>query len=133
MLRSKSPPMVLQELYALFLTHYAVRELMLHAAGTEEVELERLSFVRSLRLVRRHVTEQAAFSPDRLEEPRVEARGEILERPNPTRRLLSNPRAVKRASHNSYPVRKPRHVPRSYHEPATIVVLKRAAQLSTLS
>lgn len=62
-LRSKSPPMVLQELYALFLTHYAVRELMLHAAGTEEVELERLSFVRSLRLVRRHVTEQAAFSP----------------------------------------------------------------------
>ncbi|MGH3502765.1 MAG: IS4 family transposase [Nocardioidaceae bacterium] len=64
-LRSKSPPMVYQELYALLLTHYAVRELMLHASQTDDddAELERLSFIRSLRLVRRHVTGQAAFSP----------------------------------------------------------------------
>lgn len=62
-LRSKSPPMVLQELYALFLTHYALRELMVHAASDEEVVFERLSFIRSLRLVRRQVTDQAAFSP----------------------------------------------------------------------
>ncbi len=63
-LRSKSPPMVYQELYALLLTHYAVRELMLGAAPEDEnSELERLSFLRSLRLVRRHVTNQAAFSP----------------------------------------------------------------------
>ena len=62
-LRSKSPPMVLQELYALFLTHYAVRELMVRASQDPDAELERLSFIRSLRLVRRHVTDQAAFSP----------------------------------------------------------------------
>lgn len=64
-LRSKSPPMVYQELYALLLTHYAVRELMLHASEAEdsEYELERLSFIRSLRLIRRHITGQAAFSP----------------------------------------------------------------------
>ncbi|MGH3504176.1 MAG: IS4 family transposase [Nocardioidaceae bacterium] len=64
-LRSKSPPMVYQELYALLLTHYAVRELMLHASQADEgaAELERLSFIRSLRLVRRHVSGQAAFSP----------------------------------------------------------------------
>lgn len=64
-LRSKSPPMVYQELYALLLTHYAVRELMLQASqhNQNEAELERLSFVRSLRLVRRHITGQAAFSP----------------------------------------------------------------------
>lgn len=64
-LRSKSPPMVYQELYALLLTHYAVRELMLHASQDDqgEAELERLSFIRSLRLVRRHITGQAAFSP----------------------------------------------------------------------
>jgi len=64
-LRSKSPPMVRQELYALLLTHYAIRELMVHASEADEgdAELERLSFVRSLRLVRRHVTGQAAFSP----------------------------------------------------------------------
>ena len=64
-LRSKSPPMVYQELYALLLTHYAVRELMLHASQDDqgEAELERLSFIRSLRMVRRHITGQAAFSP----------------------------------------------------------------------
>ncbi|HZW42985.1 MAG TPA: IS4 family transposase [Dermatophilaceae bacterium] len=64
-LRSKSLPMVYQELYALLLTHYAIRELMVHATESDggEAELERLSFVRSLRLVRRHVTGQAAFSP----------------------------------------------------------------------
>jgi len=64
-LRSKSPPMVYQELYALLLTHYAVRELMLHASQDDqgEAELERLSFIRSLRLVRRHITGQAAFPP----------------------------------------------------------------------
>ena len=62
-LRSKSPPMVHQELYALLVTHYAIRELMLHAADREAVELERLSFARSLRVVRRLVTDQAGFSP----------------------------------------------------------------------
>lgn len=62
-LRSKSPEMVRQEIYALFLTHYAIRELMARAAEGEETDLERLSFVRSLRVVRRQVTDQAAFSP----------------------------------------------------------------------
>lgn len=62
-LRSKSPAMVYQELYALLVTHYAVRELMAHSAETEDVELERLSFTRTLHVVRRQITEQAAFSP----------------------------------------------------------------------
>jgi hypothetical protein len=63
-LRSKSPEMVRQEIYSLFLTHYAIRELMARAAeGGEETDLERLSFTRSLRVVRRQVTDQAAFSP----------------------------------------------------------------------
>jgi hypothetical protein len=62
-LRSKSPPMVHQELYALLLTHYAIRELMLHVADREALDIERLSFTRSLRVVRRQVTDQAGFSP----------------------------------------------------------------------
>ena len=63
-LRSKSPEMVRQEIYSLFLTHYAIRELMDKATQrAEETDVERLSFTRSLRVVRRQVTDQAAFSP----------------------------------------------------------------------
>ena len=63
-LRSKSPEMVRQEIYSLFLTHYAIRELMVQAAeGTDETDLERMSFTRSLRVIRRQVADQAAFSP----------------------------------------------------------------------
>ena len=64
-LRSKIPSMIYREFYGLLLNHYAVRELMLHASQDDhgEEELERLSFIRSLRLVRRHITGQAAFSP----------------------------------------------------------------------
>lgn len=69
-LRSKSPPMVYQELYALLLTHYAIRELMVHAADADDVELQRLSFTRSLRIVRRLVTDQAGFSPSALDPSR---------------------------------------------------------------
>ncbi len=59
-----TPEMVRQEIYSLFLTHYAIRELMAKATeGNEETDLERLSFTRSPRVVRRQVTDQAAFSP----------------------------------------------------------------------
>ena len=63
MLRSKSPEMVRQELWALLLTHDAIRKLMCHAADEADINPDRLSFPRSLRVVRRHVTDQAAFPP----------------------------------------------------------------------
>jgi hypothetical protein len=62
-LRSRSPDMVLQELYGLLLTHYAVRQLMTEAADQAELDPDRLSFTRTLNIVRRQVTAQAAFSP----------------------------------------------------------------------
>lgn len=62
-LRSKSPEMVYQEIWATFLTHYAVRRLMCRAADEADVDPDRLSFMRSLRVVRRQVTAQADFSP----------------------------------------------------------------------
>lgn len=63
LLRSKSPELVKQEIWALLLTHYAVRHLMAEAAEHTDDDPERLSFIRSLRVVRRQVTDQAAFSP----------------------------------------------------------------------
>lgn len=62
-LRSKSPEMVRQEIWALLLTHYAIRKLMCHAADEAGLDPDRLSFTRSLRVIRRQVTDQADFSP----------------------------------------------------------------------
>jgi hypothetical protein len=62
-LRSKLPDLVLQELYGYLITHYGIRELMTEAADQAELDPDRLSFTRSLNIIRRQVTSQAAFSP----------------------------------------------------------------------
>ena len=62
-LRSKSPEMVRQEIWALLLSHYAIRKLMCHAADEAGIDPDRLSFTRSLRVIHHQVTDQADFSP----------------------------------------------------------------------
>jgi hypothetical protein len=62
-LRSKSPEMVRQELWGLLLAHYGIRALMLEAADTVDIDADRLSFIRTLNMVRRQVTDQTEFSP----------------------------------------------------------------------
>jgi len=62
-LRSRSPELVRQELWGLLLAHYAIRSLMAEAAAAAGLDPDRLSFMRSISLVRRQVTDQAAFSP----------------------------------------------------------------------
>jgi Insertion element 4 transposase N-terminal/Transposase DDE domain len=62
-LRSKSPEMIRQEIWAFLLTHYAIRHLMCEAADQAGKDPDRLSFMRSLRVIRRQVTGQAALSP----------------------------------------------------------------------
>ena len=60
-LRSRSPELLRQELRGLLLAHVAIRSLMAEAAAS--AGLDRLSFMRSISLVRRQVTDQAAFPP----------------------------------------------------------------------
>lgn len=55
--------MVRQEIWAFLLTHYAVRTLMSRAADEVDIDPDELSFIRTLRVVRRQVTAQADFSP----------------------------------------------------------------------
>ena len=62
-LRSKTPEGVEQEVWGMLLVHYAIRQLMHQAALDGEVDPDRVSFVRSLRVVRRQVMRQAGFSP----------------------------------------------------------------------
>jgi Transposase DDE domain len=62
-LRSKTPAMVEQEVWAHLLVHYAIRTLMHQAALTEGLDPDRLSFVGTLRIVRRHLVSHQPFSP----------------------------------------------------------------------
>ena len=66
-LRSKTPELIRQEFWALLLAHYAIRKLMTEAADTADIDPDRLSFIRTLNIVRRQVTNQAAFSPQNTE------------------------------------------------------------------
>jgi hypothetical protein len=64
-LRSRSPEMVAQEVWGMLLVHHAIRRLMHQAALDHRVDPDRVSFIRSLRIVRRQVasTGQAALPP----------------------------------------------------------------------
>jgi len=62
-LRSKSPEMVRQEIWGILLAHYAIRKMMVEAADYADVDPDRASFLRSLQIIRRHITGQADFSP----------------------------------------------------------------------
>lgn len=78
---------------------------MHQAARQVSRDPDRISFVRTLRVARRHVTDQAALSPSRLAQALARALSEIHERPLPTRRLHSNPRVIKRKMSNWAPKR----------------------------
>ena len=62
-MRSKSPPLVLQEIWGHLCCHYALRTLMWEAADTAQVDADRVSFVAALRIARRSITAARDFSP----------------------------------------------------------------------
>ncbi|MBC6456818.1 hypothetical protein [Actinomadura sp. HBU206391] len=61
-LRSRSSDLVEQEMSGVLLTHYAIRELMCRAADEADEDPDRISFIRTVRLVRRRIDDPAAFS-----------------------------------------------------------------------
>jgi hypothetical protein len=111
-LRSQRPDMVEQEVYAYLLVHLAIRRLMHQAAvDGQPLDPDQLSFVRSLRVVRRQVTAQAAFPPERLataiDHTIAEIRRHLVKRrqranPGVVKRKMSN-FGVKRAKHTAWP------------------------------
>ena len=62
-LRSKSPDLVLQEIWGHLCCHYAIRTLMLDAALEAGRDPDRISFVTALRISRRSIAQQGAFPP----------------------------------------------------------------------
>ena len=62
-LRSKSPDLVLQEIWGHLCCHYAIRSLMAQAAEHAGHDPDRLSFTAALRIVRQTVSQQGSFPP----------------------------------------------------------------------
>lgn len=62
-LRSKSPPLVLQEIWGHLCCHYAIRTLMVEAADHATVDPDRVSFVAALRITRRSLSQARDFPP----------------------------------------------------------------------
>jgi hypothetical protein len=65
-LRSKSPDLVLQEIWGHLCCHYAIRTLMWEAADQAQVDPDRVSFVAALRIARRSIPAARDFSPSAL-------------------------------------------------------------------
>ena len=62
-LRSKTPDLVVQEFYGLMMTHFAIRGLMHEAAIKGDVDPDKLSFIHTVRVVRRRLGSRLSFSP----------------------------------------------------------------------
>ncbi len=60
-LRSKSPDLVLQEIWGHLCCHYAIRTLMWEAADHAKVDPDRVSFVAALRIARRSISAARDF------------------------------------------------------------------------
>jgi hypothetical protein len=62
-LRSKSPELVVQEIWGYLCCHYAIRTLMWEAADHAGVDPDRVSFVAALRIARRSISAARDFPP----------------------------------------------------------------------
>ena len=62
-LRSKSPPMIRQEIYAMLCCYQAIRTLISHAAGDAGIDPARISFTRARDAIRSRISDSGCFSP----------------------------------------------------------------------
>jgi hypothetical protein len=62
-LRSKTPELVCQEFYGLLLAHYALRGIMHEAALQADLDPDELSFVHTVRVVKRKIITAGSFPP----------------------------------------------------------------------
>jgi len=69
-LRSRSPDLVRQEIWAWLTVHYAIATVMARAAESSDLDPDRISFTHALNLIRRTATGTAAFPPSPLDRHR---------------------------------------------------------------
>jgi hypothetical protein len=109
-LRSKTPEGVRQELYGIFLAHYAVRKQMAQAAMEAELDPDRLSFTQGLFHLTEMIDLALTLEPKGATEPLLKRlRYKMVSDVLPMRRLRVNRREVKQV-YNKYKPKK-RNVP----------------------
>jgi len=109
-LRSKTPEGVRQELYGIYLAHYAVRALLAHAAVERELDPDRLSFTEGLFELTEMISLALTVEPEEATEPLLKRlRHKMAQHVLPVRRLRINRREVKQI-YNKYKPKK-RQVP----------------------
>ena len=106
--RSQTPAGVEQEVYALSLGHFAVRALMLEAAGTVGVDVDRLSFTGCLRVLQARLPECESSSPVGVERWYRLLLAELADERIAPRRNRTNPRVVKRKM-SKFAKKRPEH------------------------
>ena len=100
-LRSKLPDLVLQELYALLLAHYAVRTMMWEAAMTRDLDPDRVSFTEGLLILKRGLNLSPFLSPASIKRSLSRMYVDLVSRNVllPPRRLRFNCRVIKNVQH----------------------------------
>ena len=94
--RSQTPTGVDQEVYALSLGHFVIRALMLEAARTENLDVDRLSFTGCFRILQARLPECDSSTPVSLEQWYRVLLAEMAQERIEPRRNRTNPRVVKR-------------------------------------
>jgi hypothetical protein len=107
-LRSRSPELVRQEMFAFLVVYQALCALRTSAATTAGIDPDRISFTITVRLARDQAGTPAAATPGRLQQAVEQTITDLLDDRLPPRRSRTYER-VKRPPKNSYPRRKPDH------------------------
>jgi hypothetical protein len=107
-LRSQTPLGVLQELYALVITYYAVRATMHAAAAEVGLDPDRLSFRNAVRVICRALPEFQLLDPTHHGQLRARLLADLRHYTLPQRDHRQNPRVVRRKMSN-FPLKRPTH------------------------
>ncbi len=107
-LRSRSPELVRQEMFAFLVVYQALCALRAAAAQTAGIDPDRVSFTITVRLARDQAGTQAAAGPATLRRACQQTIADLLDDRLPTRRSRTYDR-VKRPPKNTYPRRRPDH------------------------
>ena len=103
-LRSKTPEGVRQELYGIYLAHYAVRVLLSQAAVEAELDPDRLSFTQGLFELTEMIDLAFTLEPEEASAPLLaRLRHKMAQHVLPPRRLHINRREVKQVYHKYKP------------------------------
>lgn len=109
-LRSQTPAGVVQEVYALSLGHWVTRGLMVEAARSEGLDVDRLSFLGCLQILRCRLPECDSKTPQSLWEWYERLLAEMSQERTDPRRDRINPRVVKRKM-SKFRKKRPEHRP----------------------